>query len=152
MNKVWSFHLDGKHVAVRNGADGRLWFSAETICSALQYSDSQAALLYHCDPGGILFGNEQSPQAMIDLRNVLQLTHHSPPSRATRLYDWLCRIVLRSQLDHSAKPQRHKLATKDHHLQLLHWQDDWWLSMQDAVKLFGNGEDPVEIAERTTAS
>lgn len=143
MNYARSFHFEGRQIAVHASADGRLWFCAEAICAVLCFSDSQAALLYHCKPSGILFGNEASPQAMIDLRNLLQLSHHSPPSHAARLHDWLCNCVLASQLGHSGKPQRHQLTTNDQQLQLLRWQESWWLEMQDAVELFGSGNEPL---------
>jgi len=143
MNYARSFQVEGRQVDVRASADGRLWFCADAICALLCFSDSQAALLHHCKPSGILFGSEASPQAMIDLRNVLQLSHHSPPSRAARVYDWLCHSVLASQLSHPGKPQRHQLTTNDQQLQVLRWQDSWWLEMQDAVELFGSGHQPL---------
>ena len=142
MNYARSFNFEGQQVAVRAGTDGRLWFCAQAICSALRFSDSQAAMLYHCRPSGILFGNEPAPQAMIDLRNVLQLSHYSSPGRAAQVYDWLCNCVLASQLDHSSKPQRHQLMANDQQLQVLRWQESWWLAMQDAVELFGSADEP----------
>jgi len=51
--------------------------------------------------------------------------------------------VLASQLGHSGKPQRHQLTTNDQQLQLLRWQESWWLEMQDAVELFGSGNEPL---------
>jgi prophage antirepressor-like protein len=61
-------------LTVQRAADGRFWFVAQTVCQALELADEQAALLLHCRPEGILFGNEETPQAMIDLENLLRLS------------------------------------------------------------------------------
>ena len=148
MNTVGPFHFDGQPITVCTSIDGRLWFCADAVCSALCYGDIQAALLDHCRPGGILFGNQQSPQAMIDLCNVLQLSHHCPPARAAQFHEWLCNRVLASQLDHSSKPQRHQLSTQGHHLQVLRWQENWWLAMHDAVQLSGSADELLPIEAR----
>jgi prophage antirepressor-like protein len=58
---------------VQRATDGRFWFAAQPVCQALELKDDATALLLHCRPEGILFGNEETPQAMIDLENLLRL-------------------------------------------------------------------------------
>lgn len=137
MSTPLKFRFDGRQVIVHASTDGRIWFTAEAICQALEFPDIHAALLYHCRPDGILFGNEHSPLARIDLQNLLQLSRHCSAHRAARLQGWLCDELLPALLVHSEMPQHHQLSNTDQRLQALKWQGNWWLSVEDVMQLFG---------------
>ena len=122
---------------VQRAPDGRFWFAAQPVCQALELDDEQAALLAHCRPEGILFGNEETPQAMIDLENLLRLTLHCAPNNGTRLRNWLCQSLLPYLFSSANLPSYRQLNTADKRLRVLKWHDDWWLSMHDVMQVFG---------------
>lgn len=102
-------------LTVQRAADGRFWFAAQPVCQALELADEHAALLSHCRPDGILFGNEETPQAMIDLENLLRLSLHS-----------------------ANLPSYRQLNAADKRLRVLKWHDDWWMSVNDVMQVFGS--------------
>lgn len=122
---------------VQRAPDGRFWFAAQPVCQALNLDDEQAALLTYCRPEGILFGNEETPQAMIDLENLLRLTLHSPPASGARLRNWLCQSLLPYLFSSASLPSYRQLNTADKRLRVLKWHDGWWMSMEDVVQVFG---------------
>ncbi|MDP9940975.1 BRO family protein [Ectopseudomonas alcaliphila] len=124
-------------LTVRRAADGRFWFAAQTVCQALELADEEAALLLHCRPEGILFGNEETPQAMIDLENLLRLSLSSTSSRAERLRSWLCQVLLPHLFSSSSLPSYRQLSTAGKRLRVLKWHDDWWMSVNDVMQVFG---------------
>lgn len=125
-------------LTVQRAADGRFWFAAQPVCQALELADEHAALLSHCRPEGILFGNEETPQAMIDLENLLRLTLHSTSPRAERLREWLCQALLPHLFSSANLPSYRQLNAADKRLRVLKWHDDWWMSVNDVMQLFGS--------------
>ena len=144
-----SIHLIFEDIrfTVRRAADGRFWFAAQAVCQALELADEETALLLHCRPEGILFGNEQAPQATIDLENLLRLSLSSTSSRAERLRSWFCHVLLPNLLSSSSPPSYRQLNTADKRMRVLKWHDDWWMSVSDVMQVFGARSELLPMTE-----
>lgn len=134
-------------LTVQRAADGRFWFAAQAVCLALELADEKAALLLHCRPEGIIFGNEEAPQAMIDLENLLRLSLSSTSPRAGRLRSWLCQVLLPHLFSSSSLPSYRQLNTANKRLRVLKWHDDWWMSMNDVMQVFGTRPELLTMNE-----
>ncbi|WP_417705884.1 BRO family protein [Pseudomonas sp.] len=134
-------------LTVRSAADGRYWFAAQAVCQALELADEEAALLLHCRPEGILFGNEQAPHAMIDLENLLRLSLSTTSSRAERLRSWLCQVLLPHLFNSASLPSYRQLSTADKRLRVIKWHDDWWMSVNDVMQVFGTRPELLAMTE-----
>lgn len=132
---------------VQRTTDGRFWFTAQAVCQALDLSDEDTALLLHCRPEGILFGNEETPQAMIDLENLLRLSLNAPSARGKRLFAWLCHSLLPYLFSSANLPSYRQLNTAEKRLRVLKWHDNWWLSMDDAMQVFGSRPELLGIGD-----
>ncbi|MGE6243938.1 BRO-N domain-containing protein [Ectopseudomonas guguanensis] len=141
-------YFEDIRVTVQRAADGRFWFAAHPVCQALELDDEHAALLSHCRPEGILFGNEETPQAMIDLENLLRLSLQSTSSRAERLREWLCQALLPHLFSSANLPSYRQLNTADKRLRVLKWHDDWWMSVNDVMQLFGSRPELLGLNEQ----
>ncbi|WAJ39289.1 Bro-N domain-containing protein [Pseudomonas sp. GOM7] len=130
---------------VQRAADGRFWFAAQPVCQALELSDEDAALLLHCRPEGILFGNEETPQAMIDLENLLRLSLNGNNARSRRLFAWLCQSLLPYLFSSANLPSYRQLDMAEKRLRALKWHDDWWLSMDDVMQVFGSRPELLNV-------
>ncbi|TBU84511.1 hypothetical protein DNJ99_08615 [Pseudomonas daroniae] len=86
-----SHHLmfEGHDIAIRYTTDDQPWLDALTLCNLLGYPDWQSALLEHCHPAGILFGDDEIPQPFISLDNLQRLTTHAVSPQTRRLHHWL---------------------------------------------------------------
>lgn len=144
-----SIHLifEGIRLTARRAADGRFWFTAQAVCQALELADEETALLLHCRPEGILFGNEQAPHAMIDLENLLRLSLSCTSSRAERLRSWFCHVLLPNLLRSASPPSYRQLNTADKRLRVLKWHDDWWMSVNDVMQIFGARSELLPMTE-----
>lgn len=122
---------------VQRTPDGHFWFAAGPVCQALEMDDWNASLLRLCRPEGILFGNAETPQAMIDLENLLRLSLNDASPRARRLRTWLYQTLLPHLFSSVGLPSYRQLNTADKRLRVLKWHDDWWMSLGDVMQVFG---------------
>lgn len=129
--------FEDSEILMQCTADRQPWFHAETLCRLLGYQDQQAALLAHCRPAGLLFGNDQTPQAMVDLESLLCLSIHGAGPRAGRFRTWLCRVLLPQLFSSIGLPSYRQLNVMDERLLALKWHEGWWLSVSDVMRLFG---------------
>lgn len=129
--------FEGIRLSVQRTPDGHFWFAANAVCEALGLEDWNTSLLLHCRPEGILFGNEEAPQAMIDLENLLRLSLHDSSPRAPHLRAWLYQTLLPHLFSSVGLPSYHQLNTADKRLRVLKWHDDWWMSLGDVMQVFG---------------
>lgn len=130
---------------VQRTSDGAFWFAAEPVCRALGLDDWNASLLEHCSPEGVLFGNEEAPQAMINLENLLRLSLHGDNPRVKRLRSWLYQTLLPYLFSSASLPSYHQLNTADKRLRVLKWHNDWWISLNDAMQMFGTRPELLDI-------
>lgn len=138
MNMPLTLSFEGIPVIVRRAAEGRLWFDAAPVCQVLRLQNENATLLKYCRPEGILFGHDETPLAMIDMENLLRLSLYNNSERAERLRDWLYQSLLPNLFNDINLPTYCQLDTPDRRLRVLKWHDDWWMSVNDAMQMFGN--------------
>lgn len=80
--------FEGTQIAARYPTGDRPWLDAQALCALLGYGDWQRALLEHCHPAEILFGDGEIPQAFISLSSLQRLSARAPGPRAQRLHQW----------------------------------------------------------------
>ncbi|WP_313517751.1 BRO family protein [Pseudomonas sp.] len=132
--------FEGHSIDLQRTDDGQIWFHGREVALLLGYPDEIAAVHRYCRPEGINFGNDETPQSLIDLENVYRLIIDSNEPNAERFADWLRRSLLPQLFGASTLPRRNHLETECGALDVLGWQGEWWLAMHDAVRLFGRFE------------
>ena len=129
---------DTGSIAATFGFDLDLWGQNRAALATDGFALNLCALLLRlCRPEGILFGNEETPQAMIDLENLLRLSLHDASPRARRLRTWLYQTLLPHLFSSVGLPSYRQLNTADKRLRVLKWHDDWWMSLGDVMQVFG---------------
>ncbi|SDI96845.1 BRO family, N-terminal domain [Pseudomonas flavescens] len=84
--------FEGHEIAIRYTTDDRPWLDAPTLCNLLGYADWRRALLEHCHPADILFGDDEIPQAFISLDALQRLSTQAASPQALRVHQWLGRL------------------------------------------------------------
>ncbi|MBA1274164.1 hypothetical protein DN826_14340 [Stutzerimonas nosocomialis] len=127
--------FEGMRLSVHHEHDGRLWFDGNEIARLLDYSDGALAIHQYCRVEGLSFGEGDHPEPRLDLENVYRLAFASRSAYAPRFSAWLTHRLL-PQL---CNPKSSCVHLFGRQLQILDWQDDWWIRMRDVVEAFDIG-------------
>lgn len=128
-------HFEGMRLSVHHANDGRLWFDGHEVTRLLDYSDSALAIHQYCRVEGLSFGEGDHPEPRLDLENVYRLAFASSSPYAPRFTTWLTHYLL-PQL---CNPKSSCVHLFGRQLQILDWQDDWWIRMRDVAEAFDMG-------------
>lgn len=128
--------FEGTLLHIQHADDGRLWFHGGEITRLLDYPDGAAAIHQHCRLAGLSFGEAEQPEPRMDLENVYRLIVASPSPRANAFATWLTHRFLPPLCSAQAQPKPSRLYVFGRRLQVIDWQDTWWMAMRDVVEVF----------------